>query len=84
MQCRDPVLVLQEKLLDLEHNPADCMWWKHEICSDWHQQRFSDLKHSVPGWVMESYVRCGPDQTARGSFESLLYPLRAPAAVTVA
>jgi hypothetical protein len=59
MQCRDPVLVLQEKLLDLEHNPADCMWWKHEICSDWRQQRFSDLKHSAPGWVMESYVPDG-------------------------
>ena len=34
MMCRDPAEVLQEKLLDLEHNPAECMWWKHEVASN--------------------------------------------------
>ena len=59
MMCRDPAEVLQEKLLDLEHNPAECMWWKHEIGSDWRKQRFSEPKHSVPGWVQESYMPPG-------------------------
>jgi hypothetical protein len=42
MMCRDPALVLQEKLLDLEHNPDDCMWWTHEIGSNWRTQPFRE------------------------------------------
>jgi hypothetical protein len=59
MMCRDPALVLQEKLLDLEHNPDDCMWWTHEIGSNWRTQPFREPKHSVPGWVLESYMPPG-------------------------
>jgi hypothetical protein len=56
MQFRDPLRVLQEKLTDLQHDPDESMWWTHEIGSDWRKQHFSEPKHSVPGWVMESYV----------------------------
>jgi hypothetical protein len=31
MMCRDPALVLQEKLLDLEHNPDDCMYATRDV-----------------------------------------------------
>ena len=56
---RDPLKVMQDKLMDPIHNPVTDMWWEHDIGDDWTKQRFSDFNHSVPGWLMEGFLPPG-------------------------